>query len=147
VLHLAATEQDRDLDLVVVLKKLAGLGHLRFNVVVASLGADADLLQLLLADLAGLIALLRLLKAQLAVVKDLTDRGAFVGGHLDQVKSGFPGLLQGLRRGHQAQLFPVSADEADGADADLFIHAWAAIRRRLAVEMSNRAAPLKGWQG
>src|SRR5262249_54660792 len=45
MLHLAAAEQDRDLALVVVFEELAGLGNLGVDVVLASLGADADLLQ------------------------------------------------------------------------------------------------------
>jgi hypothetical protein len=65
VLHLAAAEQDGDLDLVVVLQELARLGDLGVHVVVTRFGADADLLEFLLADLAGLVALLRVLVPQL----------------------------------------------------------------------------------
>src|SRR5262249_21467568 len=51
----------------------------------ARLGADSDLLQLLLADLAGLVALLRIGEAHLAVVEDLADWRALVGGPLPPV--------------------------------------------------------------
>src|SRR5207244_3059559 len=81
---------------------------------VAGLGADADLLELLLADLA-LAALLRRLEAHLAVVEDLAHRRAVVGGHLHQVEAGLPGFLQSLRGRHEAQLLPIDADQADGA--------------------------------
>ena len=141
MLHLAAPEQDGDLDLVVVLEELAGLGDLGVHVVVARLGADADLLQLLLADLAGLVALLRVREAHLAVVEDLADRRPLVGGHLHQVQAGLPRLLQGLRGRHDAQLLPLGADQADRADADLLVHARATVGRRLTVEMSNTESP------
>jgi hypothetical protein len=65
VLHLAAPEDDRDLDLVVVFEELAGVSDLGVDVVVARLGPEANLLQLLLADLCGLVPLLRVLEAQL----------------------------------------------------------------------------------
>src|SRR5262245_6348931 len=61
VLHLAAAKEDGDQDLVVVPQELPRLVHLGRDVVLTRLGADADLLQLLLAGLAALVVLLRVL--------------------------------------------------------------------------------------
>ena len=57
---------------------------------------------LLLADLAALVILLRVLEPHLAVVEDTADRRALVRSHLDEVEAGFPGLLHRLRGGHHA---------------------------------------------
>src|SRR5262249_45742619 len=125
-------------DLVVVFEELAGLVDLRLHVMLAGLGSDADLLELLLP---GLAALLRRLEAHLAVVEDLAHRRALVGGPLHHGQAGLPGSLQRLRGGHQAQLLAARADQADGADADLLVHPGAALLRRCSVEMSDVVSP------
>ena len=58
-----------------------------------------------------LVALARLLVAQLAVVEDLADRRPLVGGHLDEVEVGLAGHLQGLGGRDDAQLLAVGADQ------------------------------------
>src|SRR5262249_28824148 len=126
VLQFAAAEQHVDQDLVVVLEELAGLVDLGLDVVVAGLGADADLFQLLLMDLV-LAALARLLVTQLAVVEDLAHRRGLVGGDLDEVEVGLAGHVERLRRRHDAQLFAVGADQAHRTDADLLVDARTAV--------------------
>ena len=94
MLQLAAAEQHVDLHLVVVLEELAGLVDLRLDVVLAGLGPDADLLELLLVRL--LVRLLGLGVLELAVVHDLAHRRPLGGGDLDQVQPGLAGHLQRL---------------------------------------------------
>ena len=92
----------------------------------------------------GLAALARLLVAELAVVHDLADRRPFVGGDLDQVEAGLAGHLQGLGGRDDAELLAVGADQADGADADLFVDAGAAAvarARGVAVERWDASSP------
>ena len=138
MLHLAAPEQDGDLDLVVVFEELAGLGNLGVDVVLAGLGADADLLQLLLTDLATLVVLLRVFESQLAVVENLADGRALVGSYLHQIEPSLPSHREGLSCGHQAQLLAFGTDQADRTYADVFVRARATILRGLTVEMTNR---------
>src|SRR5262249_50320080 len=92
----------------------------------AGLGADADLLQLLLMDLV-LAALSRLLVTQLPVVEDLAHRRPLVGRHLDQVEVGLAGHVQRLGGRHDAELFAVGADQAHRTYADLLVDAGAAV--------------------
>src|SRR5262249_18711495 len=135
VLHLATAEEDVDQDLVVVLQELPRLVDLGLDVVLPRLGADADLLELLLPDLAALLALLRILETQLAVVEDAADRRPLIRRHLDQVEVGLPGTLQGLCGRHDVQLFPIGANQAYGGDANLLVDSWPTVRRRLTIEM------------
>src|SRR5262249_48646742 len=93
VLHFATTEQDGDQHLVLALEELPRLAHLGIDVVLARLGADADLLHFLLAELAALVALLlRTLETHLAVVEDAADRR----GPLPPPPPPVPGALPSL---------------------------------------------------
>src|SRR5262249_14351569 len=123
-----------DQDLVVVLQELARLVDLGVDVVLAGLGPDPDLLQLLLVDLA---ALARLLVTQLAVVEDLADRRALPPGYLDQVEVGLTGHVHGLGGRHDAELLPVGADQPDRADPDLFVHSRTAVLLCVTIGRTN----------
>jgi hypothetical protein len=69
----------------------------------------------------GLGTLARLLIAELAIVHELADRRPLVGSHLDEVGLGLAGHLQRLAGGHHPQLFSLTADEANGTNADLLV--------------------------
>nr|DAY57724.1 MAG TPA: hypothetical protein [Caudoviricetes sp.] len=71
--------------------------------------------------LSGFLFLLAALEPVLAIVHELAHRRRSLGGNLHQVQSLFLGDVQTLRRGHNAQLFAVFADEADLLIPDLFI--------------------------
>src|SRR5262249_24768618 len=126
VLQLAAAEQDVDEDLVLVLQKPPRLVDLGVDVVLAGLGPDADLLDLLLVDL-GLGPLARLLVAELAVVEDLADGRPLLRRHLDEVQVGLAGHLQRLRGRHHAELLAVGPDQAHRTDPDLLVDPLAAV--------------------
>src|SRR5262249_13653640 len=68
---------------------------------------------------------------------------ALVGDYLYQVQPGLSRLLQGLRGGDDAELFPAGADQADRADADLLIHARPAVGGRGAGEIGDVLAAWK----
>ena len=77
--------------------------------------------KILLTDLAAPVPLLRSPETQLAVIEDTADRRTIIRSHLDQVEVGLARQFQRLRGRHDAELLPVGADQAHGADADLFI--------------------------
>jgi len=70
-----------------------------------------------------------LLVAEFAEVHDLADRRAFGRGNLDQVEIGLSGQLKCLACRDDAQLFPLHADQANGADPDLLIDSLTSIMR------------------
>src|SRR5262249_61253341 len=109
VLHLATAEEDADQDLVVVLQELPRLVDPGLDVVVARLGTDPNLLQLLLAGLAGLAALLRVLESELAVVEDFADRRALGRRHPHPRGARPPGPPHGPRGPRPAPLVPARA--------------------------------------
>ncbi len=137
VLQLAATEQHVDQHLVVVFEELARLVDLRVHVVIACLGAHADLFQLLLMDL-GFVLFVGLLIAQFAIIEDFTDGRAFVGGYLNEVESCLAGQVDGLLGRYDAELLAVDTDEAHGTDADLIVDPKAPILLCVAIAICWR---------
>jgi len=113
VSHLAAAELQRELHLVPFLQELAGVVDLDHQVVIA----DLDRLELQFFELtaavgsAGLVFLLLLLIAPLAVVHDLTDRRAGVGGDFHQVKPKFAGAPKGFGGGSGTDFIVVLVDQ------------------------------------
>ncbi len=83
--HFSAAEGDRYQDFVLVREELAGAVHLDLDVVVAGLGADADLFDLDLMPGALVLPLL-LLVLELAVVHDAADGGPLSGRDFHQVQ-------------------------------------------------------------
>ena len=138
VLQLAAAEQHVDQHLVLVLQELAGLVDLGVDVVVAGLGADADLLQLLLVDLrswspcatAGSGTCRSPGSCRPAAARWRPPRP---GRGWPRGPSPGPGTV-----GHDAELLAVGADQADGADADLLVDPRAAVVRRLRMTVGRR---------
>jgi hypothetical protein len=141
VLHFAAAKRDSDLNFVVVFEELACLSGLGVHVVVIRFRPKANLLQLLLANFAGLVSLLRGREPQFAIIEDSANRRSLVGCYLDQVQASLPRFLKSLKSRHNAQLFPLGADQTDRADADLFVLTRAAFLRTLTIKMSNTRSP------
>jgi hypothetical protein len=74
--------------------------------------------------LPGLFFLLLLLVTITPVVHELHHRRAGLLGDLHHVQLGFGGHLSGFVQGDDSDLLSLGVDEADGADADLFVYAW-----------------------
>jgi hypothetical protein len=115
-------EHDRHDDLVLVHQERLRLIHLELDVVLAGLGAEADLLDLGVVDV-RLVVLLLLLVLELAEVHDPADGRLLVRRHLDEVEARLPRQVQGLVRGDDAQLGAVGPDHADRSDPDLVVDA------------------------
>jgi len=122
--HLAALEAKRRLYLIAIAKEANSLILLGLVVVLIDGNGELDLFDgddlLLLAR--GAVALVLLIQ-ELAVVLDLADGRNGIGGDLYQVQRAFAGHLEGLKRGHDAELFAIFVDDADLAGADTFIGA------------------------
>jgi len=103
--ELPATEADGDLDPVPVLEELDRAVDLGLEVPRADLRRQADLLELHrpLLPLRLLLPLGQLVLV-LTVVEELDDRGCRGGRDLDKVEALVLRHLQGLLRGHDAQL-------------------------------------------
>src|SRR5205807_9249644 len=104
-----------------------------FDVVLTGHRPHSDFLELLLVRLL-FVLFPRLFVAVFAVIHDLADRRAVGGGDLDQVQVGLAGHLLGLGGRHDAQLLAAGPDQADGADADLLVHARPQVAGRLSSE-------------
>src|SRR5438876_5070754 len=126
VLQFAATEEDVDQHLVLMLEEFPRLIDFGFDVGLAGFRPDADFFQLVLVRLL-LAVFARLLVAILPVVHDLADGRALRGRDFDQVEVGFAGHVERVGSWHDAHLFAGGADEPDWADADLVVDAWAEI--------------------
>jgi hypothetical protein len=132
VLHFAATELHLQHHLVAFLQEFASLVDARINVVFAGLGPNAKFLEFLLVRL--LARLLGLGVLELTVIHDLANRGSLRGRDFHEVQTEFAGHFEGLLGGHNAVLFAFSSDEANWADADLFVEARASqLRTSLVV--------------
>ena len=119
VTDLAAPELDGDLDPVAVLQELDGAADLGVEVTLADLDLEADLLELdrpLVAP--GLLLLAGLLVLELPVVEEPGDGRTGHRGDLDEVVPTLLRELEGLWRGHDAQLVPFFVDDPDLGDPD-----------------------------
>ena len=70
-----------------------------------------------------LASLLRALVLELAVVHELADRRAGLGGHLDQVEVGLAGQAEGVLDTDDPDLLPVGADQSHLGNADALVDA------------------------
>src|SRR5215217_1711226 len=112
--HLAAPEEDGQLDLVSGVEELRGLPTLGFQIVVVNLRPDANLFQL--DDVlmtAGLPLFAALLVSKLAVIHEPTDGWHGVGRHLDQVESPLTRHLERVESWNDADLLAVLIDQPD----------------------------------
>ena len=91
--HLATTEQDGHLHLVVVLKEANCLLHLKLNIVLARLGSNAYLFELRLM-LFAFRSPLTLVVLELSIVHDAANRWFGFGRDLDEIKPVFASLFK-----------------------------------------------------
>ena len=122
--HLAAAEEDGELDLVPGVEELRGLSSLGLQVVVVDLRPDADFFQLDdVLMLAGLALLAALFVAVLAVVHEPADRRHGIWRNLDQVEPALARHLERIECRDDAHLLAVFIDEPDLADPDALVDA------------------------
>ena len=121
--HLAATELERELDLIAISQEVLGVLDLDVQIVLANFdGLELNLLELSATDAgARFVGLLLLLIAPLAVVHDLTDRGAGSRGDFDEIQTGLAGTAQRLIGGRGAEFVVFLIDQEDRGDADLLV--------------------------
>jgi len=122
--HLAAAEENSQLDLVSSVEELRGLATLRLKVMVVDLGPDADLFQLdnvLMA--AGLTLFAALLVSKLPVVHEPADGWHRIGSHLDEIEPPLARHLKRIECGDNANLLAVLINQPDLADPDALIDA------------------------
>jgi hypothetical protein len=122
--HLATLEAERSLYLVAFAQKTHSLVLLRLVVVFVDSDRELDLFNDndLLLFARSSVALV-LLVEELAVILDLAYRGNSIGGDFYKVERALAGHLEGVERGHDAELFAVLVDDADLARADTFVGA------------------------
>ena len=119
---LAPTEHNRDFDLVAVAQQARGGTTLGFHVVPADVGSHLDLVQAggFLATPTFALAL-GLLVLEASVVHHAGDWRTCARRNLNQIEPLALGKVEGLRRGHNAQLLPFRTDHPHFADADLVV--------------------------
>ena len=117
--HLAATEHDRELDLVALAEEALDVLHLGDVVVLVDLGPELHLLDDDVRGLAlGLPPPLLLLVHVAPVVHDPAHRRVGVGRHLDQVECLLTGERERLGQRLHPQLLTVAADQEHLAGPD-----------------------------
>jgi hypothetical protein len=99
---LAAAEDDREDDLVLLLEKLLGPVDLGHKIVLADLGAQPEFFVLAVMRVAFVLPLL-LLVLELPIVHDAADRRFLLRCDFDEVEPYFAGPLQRLRRIEDAE--------------------------------------------
>ena len=120
--HLSASEAHRDLEAVALVEELLAVFQLGVEVVRVDAGGHAYLLDLDNAlILLGFLLLLGLLKAELAVVHNLADRGIGARSDLDQIEVMLGGDLQSFLCGHDTELFALSTYQAHFLVKYLFV--------------------------
>ena len=119
----AAAEEDSRLDLGTFLQELLRMLEFELEVMLISVGTEADLLDCDLGSiLLHLLGLLPLLVEVLLVVEDLADRRISLGADLNQVKLHLVGHLQGLGDRIDARLGNVVTDKTDLRSKYLLIY-------------------------
>ncbi len=116
----SATEDNRDLHLILILQKLLGLFDLKINIVLARLGTQTNLFGLRLVRMSP-VQFLAALVLKLSVVHDSADGGLFLGRHLHQIESIFAGYSQCLLGRNDAELRSIGIDDTDLRNANLFV--------------------------
>jgi hypothetical protein len=122
--HLAAAEEDGQLDLVSGVEELRGLPTFGLEVMIIDLRPDADLFQLDNVLVAARLALFAaLLVSKLPVVHEPADGWHRVGSHLDEIEPPLARHLQRIECGDNANLLAVLINQPDLADPDALIDA------------------------
>jgi hypothetical protein len=111
----ASAKQNVEFDFVFAFEEPAGLADLEVDVVLADLGPQPNLLQLLTVNFflrPGLL-LLPAIVLHLPVVHDLAHGRAGFRSHFDEIESRFGGDLFGLFGRHLSQHLTVDTDQTD----------------------------------
>ena len=118
--HLATTELNGDLHLIIVFKKANRLLDFEINIVLARLGTHTDLFQfcLMLLTFGSTLALVVL---KFTVVHNTTDRRLGLRGHFDEVESQILRFGQCVSRSDDTQLSPFVVNDTNGRDANTFV--------------------------
>src|SRR5207247_6938065 len=118
--HSTPAEDTRDLDPVAFLEKSLRRSHLPMIIVIVDHWSELDLLDLdHLLFLAGFRGLLLRLVFIFAVIENLADRRGRIGGDLDEIEAGFPGLVQCDLELHGTKIVAGLIDQLDFANPDL----------------------------
>src|SRR6516165_6060549 len=91
--------------------------------------------------LPGLPRLLRRLEAVLAEVHDPHDDRAGLRRDLDEIEASFLRDAPGFFEGNDADLLTVGADETDGTEADLIVHANLIVDAAPPLKLKKRKLP------
>jgi hypothetical protein len=144
MLQFAASKQHVQQNLVFVLEELSRLIDFCLDVVIARFRTHANFLEFLLVNLLGLVAFTGLLVAKLAIVQKFADGGPLVRSHFYKVETGFPSQVLRLCRRHDAELFPLGANEANRTDPNLVVAPQASILlRRIALRDTETSSNKK----
>jgi glycosyltransferase involved in cell wall biosynthesis len=98
--HLTTSEDNGNLDLVLLAQESLRLLHLEVNIMCSGLGAEPNFLRLRVMRM--LVRLLLLVVFVFPVVHDATNGWTLVGSHFDQVQLDIPSVLQRLVSGQNA---------------------------------------------
>ena len=148
MLHLPASENHGELDLVLLFEKFLRVLHLELEIVLFDLRPELDLLQMrYMLFLLGITGLLALLVLVLPKIHDLADRRPHVGA-ISTRSSPFPLLWpSGLVGGHDAELLAVLIDHPDLGDSDHMIDPGPRLSSVVSPEMPLiRSPPVLGIQ-
>ena len=122
VRDLAATEANRNLDLVAVLQEAASVLYLGVQVADVDIRRQANLFDLHdTLILSRFLLALCLLEAEFTVIHDLADRRLSLRRDFDQIHALFYGDILCLLNRQNAELFAVVTDQTNFLVADLFI--------------------------
>jgi pimeloyl-ACP methyl ester carboxylesterase len=142
VIHLAAAEAQRHLDLITLFEKAPRRSHLHAKVMVVDHRAELDLLDL--DDplfLPRLCLSLLFLELELAVIEDLGDRRFRIGRYLDEVEARLFSHHHGLPGWHNADVLAIGGNEADfpGINPAVDLVGLFLLRRRLVAAHAGPA--------
>ena len=118
------SEQNVDLYLVVLGKKLSSLPNLHFDVVLARFRSHTDLLNLNGVLFGTALKLLLLLVLRLPEVHDSANRRTNPRAHFDKIQPGINREFPGFVSLHFAKHFAILIDDADRRDPNSIIHPW-----------------------
>lgn len=118
---LSTSEDDVQLNLVFVLKKIPSLLNLEFDVVFAGLGTQANFLKLHLMLLGGIRVFSLLLVLELAVIHDTAHRRTLVRSDLNEVHADFDRDAHRFGGGNHAQHFAFVINHTDRRETNLVI--------------------------
>lgn len=146
--HLAATELERELNLITFFKKLFGVIDLDHEVVIADFdGFEFEFFELAGAGAgAGLVFFLLLLVSPLAVIHYAADRGTGGGSNLDKIKARLTGALKSFGCLYRPHFVVGFVDQKNRRDFNLLIVAKIG-RNGLGLQKTIKIQPWGGKNG